>query len=123
MPSAIRRTASGISFFARDFFDQRPGTALAMVKLGDDMITPAGPETTVLRAFADWQIYERNRTLYDRHWDAWHTSKGHLSSRIKNIIVFTPAETGRPRATASVARFPTRSRDPIRTSTARTPPG
>ena len=63
-------------FFAKDFFDQRPGTALAMVKLGDDMITTEGAQTTVLRAFADWQIYERNRTLYDRHWDAWHTVEG-----------------------------------------------
>jgi beta-xylosidase len=63
-------------FFAKDFFDQRVGTALAVVKLADDMISTEGPVTTVLRAFADWQIYERNRTLYNKHWDAWHTVEG-----------------------------------------------
>ena len=63
-------------FFAKDFFDQRPGTALAVVRLADDMITPVGPVTTVLRAFSDWQIYERNRPLYDKTWDAWHTIEG-----------------------------------------------
>lgn len=63
-------------FFAKDFFDQRPGTALAMVKLKDDMLTPDGPQHTILRAFADWQIYERDRDLYDKHWPAWHTLEG-----------------------------------------------
>jgi beta-xylosidase len=63
-------------FFARDFFDQRPGTALSVVELGDDMISVRGPVHTVLRAFADWQIYERNRTLYDRLWPAWYTVEG-----------------------------------------------
>lgn len=63
-------------FFAKDFFDQRPGTALAVVQLGEDMVSTVGPVKTVLRAFADWQIYERNRTLYDRKWDAWHTVEG-----------------------------------------------
>lgn len=63
-------------FFAKDFFDQRVGTALAVVKLADDKVSTEGPVTTVLRAFADWQIYERNRTLYDKHWDAWHTVEG-----------------------------------------------
>ena len=63
-------------FFAKDFFDQRVGTALAVVKLAEDMVSTEGPVTTVLRAFADWQIYERNRTLYDRHWAAWHTVEG-----------------------------------------------
>ncbi|MCP5532813.1 MAG: family 43 glycosylhydrolase [Akkermansiaceae bacterium] len=63
-------------FFAKDFFDQRPGTALAAVKLKDDMMTPDGEPVTVLRAFADWQIYERDRDLYDRKWPAWHTVEG-----------------------------------------------
>ncbi len=63
-------------FFAKDFFDQRPGTALAVVQLGEDMVSTVGPVKTVLRAFGDWQIYERNRTLYDRKWDAWHTVEG-----------------------------------------------
>lgn len=63
-------------YFAKDFFDERPGTALAAVKLKDDMITPEGPQHTVMRAFADWQIYERDRDLYDKRWDAWHTVEG-----------------------------------------------
>jgi len=62
--------------FATDFFDARPGTALAGVMLADDMVSAAGPVTTLLRASHDWQIYERNRTLYKRHWDAWHTLEG-----------------------------------------------
>ena len=57
-------------FFAKDFFDKKPGTALAVVKLGDDMKSTVGPVHTVLRAFSDWQIYERNRTLYDKLWPA-----------------------------------------------------
>ena len=40
------------------------------------MISLAGPVTTVLRAIADWQIYERNRTMYGRKFDAWHTVEG-----------------------------------------------
>lgn len=63
-------------FFAKDFFDKKPGTALAMVKLGDDMITPVGKPSTVMRAFAEWQVYERDRDLYDRHFKAWYTVEG-----------------------------------------------
>ncbi|HBG28082.1 MAG TPA: glycoside hydrolase [Phycisphaerales bacterium] len=63
-------------FFARDYFDQRPGTALAVVELGKDMISTQGTVYTVMRAFADWQIYERNRNLYDRLWLAWYTVEG-----------------------------------------------
>ncbi len=63
-------------FFAKDFFDERVGTGIAMVPLADDMRTPIGTPTTVLRASADWQIYERNRSLYGRVWDAWHTVEG-----------------------------------------------
>ncbi|AQT69113.1 Extracellular endo-alpha-(1-_5)-L-arabinanase 2 precursor [Anaerohalosphaera lusitana] len=63
-------------FFAKDFFDKKPGTALAVVELGEDMISTVGPVHTVLRAFADWQIYERNRNWYDKHWPAWYTVEG-----------------------------------------------
>ena len=70
------RSGGWFLFFAKDFFDQRPGTALAAVKLADDMMTPVGEQHTILRAFADWQIYERDRDLYDRRWDAWHTVEG-----------------------------------------------
>ncbi|HEX2101808.1 MAG TPA: family 43 glycosylhydrolase, partial [Candidatus Synoicihabitans sp.] len=30
----------------------------------------------VVRANADWQVYERNRPLYGRSWAAWHTVEG-----------------------------------------------
>jgi arabinan endo-1,5-alpha-L-arabinosidase len=63
-------------FFAKDFFDQRPGTALAVVHLGEDMLSTRGPTHVVLRAFSDWQIYERNRPLYEKVWPAWHTVEG-----------------------------------------------
>lgn len=63
-------------FFAKDFFDARVGTALAVVPLADDMISAAGPVMTVLRPSADWQIYERSRTIYGQTWDAWHTVEG-----------------------------------------------
>lgn len=63
-------------FFAKDFFDARPGTALAAVPLADDMTSTIGPVTTVLRASSDWQIFERRRALYGQTWDAWHTVEG-----------------------------------------------
>ncbi|MBI9017268.1 MAG: family 43 glycosylhydrolase [Phycisphaerae bacterium] len=63
-------------FFAKDFFDKRPGTALAVVELADDMISVKSPVYTVIRAFSDWQIYQRNRHWYDKDWPAWHTLEG-----------------------------------------------
>lgn len=63
-------------FFAKDFFDACPGTALAVVPLAEDMVSVAGPVTAVLRASGDWQVYERDRTLYGQQWDAWHTLEG-----------------------------------------------
>ncbi len=63
-------------FFAKDFFDQRPGTALAVVELADDMVSVKGPVHTVIRAFSDWQIYQRNRHWYNKDWPAWHTIEG-----------------------------------------------
>lgn len=62
--------------FAKDFLDPRVGTAIAGAPLSDDMISAAGPVTTVLRPSADWQIYERNRTHYGKKWEAWHTVEG-----------------------------------------------
>lgn len=64
-------------FYARDFLDrERVGTGLAVVSLADDMRTPAGEPRAVLTASADWQIYERNREMYGKTWDAWHTLEG-----------------------------------------------
>jgi len=63
-------------FFAKDFFDRRVGTGIAVVPLASDMLTPLESARPVLRASADWQIYERDRTVYDRTWEAWHTVEG-----------------------------------------------
>jgi beta-xylosidase len=63
-------------FYAMDFFEDRAGTGLAVVPLAADMLHPADEPRPVLRANADWQIYERNRSLYGRQWAAWHTVEG-----------------------------------------------
>lgn len=63
-------------FFAADFFDARVGTGIAAVPLAATMDRPAGDVVTVLRASADWQIYERNRLIYGQRWPAWHTLEG-----------------------------------------------
>ncbi|MBN1488711.1 MAG: glycoside hydrolase family 43 protein [Phycisphaerae bacterium] len=70
------QTGKWYLFFAKDFLDQRVGTALAVVQLADDMISTVGPVKTVLRAVGDWQIYEAPRTMYDQTFDAWHTVEG-----------------------------------------------
>lgn len=63
-------------FFAKDYFDERVGTGTAVVELADDMVTPVGAPRVVVRATADWQIFQRNRRWYDRDWAAWHTVEG-----------------------------------------------
>lgn len=63
-------------YFAKDYFEARTGTGIAVVPLTPDLLHAAGPATAVLRANADWQIYERNRALYGRQWTAWHTVEG-----------------------------------------------
>lgn len=63
-------------YFAKDFFEERTGTGLAVVPLSDDLLRAAGPSQPVLRANADWQIYERDRDLYGKKWTAWHTVEG-----------------------------------------------
>jgi GH43 family beta-xylosidase len=63
-------------FFARDFFDERVGTGLAAVPLSGDMMTALEKPRPILRASSDWQIFQRNRTLYGRTWKAWHTVEG-----------------------------------------------
>ena len=70
------KTSDWYLFFAKDFLDQRVGTALAVVRLADDMISVEGPIQTVLRAVGDWQIYQRDREMYGQVFDAWHTVEG-----------------------------------------------
>jgi beta-xylosidase len=62
-------------FFARDVLDDpRPGTHLAAVRL-ESMTATAGDVQEVLSPSADWQIYERDRRMYDAIYD-WHTLEG-----------------------------------------------
>lgn len=63
-------------FFAKDYFDERTGTGLAVIPLRGDMLRADGSAQAVVRANADWQIYERDRSLYGRSWSAWHTVEG-----------------------------------------------
>ncbi len=63
-------------YYARNFLDERVGTGTAVVQLADDMQSVVGEPQTAIRASADWQIYERNRSHYGRHWEKWHTVEG-----------------------------------------------
>ncbi len=64
-------------FFAKDYFEgDHPGTGTAVFPLADDMMSPAGPVTTVLRPQHEWQIFLRNRHWYDRDWETWSTVEG-----------------------------------------------
>ncbi len=74
----FRDPASGkwYLFFATDFFTDRVGTGTAAVELAGDMRTPVGTAVTILRASSDWMIYERDRPLYGKTWNAWHTVEG-----------------------------------------------
>ncbi|WP_022901129.1 glycoside hydrolase family 43 protein [Humibacter albus] len=62
-------------YFARDVLnDKRPGTHLAVAEL----LTPTRLDATThvaLAPNADWQIYERDRSMYGRRFD-WHTLEG-----------------------------------------------
>jgi GH43 family beta-xylosidase len=62
-------------FFARDVLDApRPGTHLAAKRMLD-MTTVSAETTAILAPDADWQIYERSRSMYGRVLD-WHTLEG-----------------------------------------------
>ena len=63
-------------FFCKDFFDEPVGTGIACVRLEGDGIHVASEALTILRAQADWQIYERNRFWYGQTWPKWHTVEG-----------------------------------------------
>lgn len=63
-------------FFARDVLDDpRPGTHLAVAPLSADLTALDRPAVPVLRPSADWQIYQRDRSMYGRSLD-WHTLEG-----------------------------------------------
>lgn len=62
-------------FYATDFLDgPRVGTGLVVDRL-PEMTRLAGSARTVLRASADWQLFERRREIYGGTYD-WHTLEG-----------------------------------------------
>jgi GH43 family beta-xylosidase len=71
------RTGRWYLFFAKDYLIDEPhGTGLAVVELGEDMLSVAGEPTVVVRATSDWQIYERDRQYQGKRWRAWHCVEG-----------------------------------------------
>ena len=63
-------------FFSKDFFDEPAGTGIAVAPLADDLMSVEGEIIPVLRAQADWQVFERNRLWYDRVWPVWYCVEG-----------------------------------------------
>jgi len=62
-------------YFARDVLEsERPGTHLAVMPMRSPT-GPADPPSVVLAPNADWQIYARQRRIYDSVYD-WHTLEG-----------------------------------------------
>ena len=80
-PHPFRDTKDGqwYLFYSRDFLDTdqgyRAGTGLVVDRLIDNMTRLAGNETVVLRAKHDWQLYQKNRWIYNSTYD-WHTLEG-----------------------------------------------
>jgi len=64
-------------YFAKDYESTEPhGTGLAVVELAKDLLSAVTAPTPVVRAVADWQIYERNRNYKGRVWTKWHCVEG-----------------------------------------------
>jgi len=64
-------------YFAMDYVSDTPhGTGLAVIELEDDMATARTEPRAVIRAQADWQIYERDRNYKGQVWKAWHCVEG-----------------------------------------------
>lgn len=65
-------------FYARDFLtidgDSRVGTGIVVDRL-IDMTTLAGEPQVVMRPYADWHIFQAQRSLYSGVYD-WHTVEG-----------------------------------------------
>lgn len=71
------KTGRWYLFFATDYETDAPfGTGLSVVGLCDDMMSINTEPTPVVRASADWQIYERNRNYKGKVWEAWHCVEG-----------------------------------------------
>jgi beta-xylosidase len=65
-------------FYARDFLDARAnarsGTGLVARRM-KSMTELEDEETIILRASADWQLFQANRLMYGKTWN-WHTLEG-----------------------------------------------
>jgi beta-xylosidase len=71
------RSGRWFLYFATDYTDDEPhGTGLAVVALGEDMVSVHGSSRIVVRASCDWQVYERDRSYKGRVWKAWHCVEG-----------------------------------------------
>lgn len=71
------KTGKFYLFFATDYETDEPhGTGLAVVELADDLLSATTAPRPVIRAQADWQIYERNRNYKGRTWTKWHCVEG-----------------------------------------------
>lgn len=71
------RTGRWWLFYAKDFFDGNfPGTGIAVAPLNDDLLSLAEEPKTILRASAEWQLFQRDRFWYGRNWPAWYTVEG-----------------------------------------------
>lgn len=95
-------------FFATDLVEgERPGTVLAVQRLVD-MTRLEGPMTTVLRATADWQRYERDRTIHGGVHD-WHTLEGAavLDDGDRCVLLYSGGNWQTPGYGVAVATAPT----------------
>ncbi len=63
-------------FYCRDFLEgERVGTGIVVDELRD-LQTLAGRRHTVVRPFADWNLFAANREWYGRTWEGWYTVEG-----------------------------------------------
>jgi beta-xylosidase len=67
-------------YYARDFLDgDKVGTALEVDRLDEATATHGDPRT-VLRATADWQLFQAGREIYGSRYD-WYTLEGPFVSK------------------------------------------
>ena len=70
-------TGKNFLFYATDYESDEPtGTGLAVVPLSDDLKSVTASAQLVVRAQADWQIYERNRNYKGKTWEKWNCVEG-----------------------------------------------
>jgi GH43 family beta-xylosidase len=70
-------------FYCHDFLEgERVGTGIIVDRMLD-MMTLAGEPRTVVRPFADWNVYQRQRFWYGRVWD-WYTIEGAFTRKHNN---------------------------------------